>query len=184
MLRRMPHSIRRKADSRLGRRAQRPQRVCLHVQEIHFVSWLPQLSRDDQMIWLVLLALVLMLTRLFTIGNAQSNGKKLPTNLIRNASSKDVVGTKSTAGPARSPTAIDPLSHVRLQYMLVPYHRLSLSHRMPHCPTSGALYGLADACTSTFSKGPTLRILYLRNYEIVAPRKFQMLRLEAQPLLI
>jgi hypothetical protein len=77
--------------------------------------------KDDQIIWFLLLALALMLTRVFATGNTQSNGKKLPINLIRNASSKDTSGAKPNLAPAGPSTAIDPLSHVSLRQLQVSY---------------------------------------------------------------
>lgn len=64
---------------------------------------------------LVFIAFVLMLTRLFDSGNAQTNGKKSPIKLIRNNTTiKEGNGSKPTSPAAVRPsTAIDPLSHVR-----------------------------------------------------------------------
>lgn len=80
-------------------------------------------TKDDQMIWLLFLALLLvrMLTGVFTTGNTQSNGKKSPINLIRNASSKDASVAKPSPAPGRPSTAIDPLSHVRSRLLQVSY---------------------------------------------------------------
>ena len=72
--------------------------------------------RHDLMIWLLVAVATLMLMTLLTAGNAQSNTKKSPVKVIRNnTSSKDgnVEVPSTPPAPARPPTAIDPLSHVR-----------------------------------------------------------------------
>jgi hypothetical protein len=78
-----------------------------------FSTWVQD---DPMLLSLVFIAFVLMLTRLFESGNAQTNGKKSPIKLIRNNTNiKEGNGTKPTspAAAVRPSTAIDPLSHVR-----------------------------------------------------------------------
>jgi hypothetical protein len=67
--------------------------------------------------WLVFLALALMLTGAFAVGNAAQsniNPKKPPVKVTRNASNRESNGAKPSSPTARPPTAIDPLSQVRL----------------------------------------------------------------------
>jgi hypothetical protein len=81
-------------------------------------SWSAQ---DGPMPWLVFLALALMLTGV-TLGNAAQsniNPKKPPVKVTRNPSNRESNGAKPSSPTARPPTAIDPLSHVRLPYLLI-----------------------------------------------------------------
>lgn len=82
------------------------------------------------MLFLLLLLVMLVLTcGATTSGNTQTNGKRSPIKQFRSTPNKDANGGKSTP-PARPPTAIDPLSHVRipLVYVVVPIIILAILH--------------------------------------------------------
>jgi hypothetical protein len=134
------------------------------------------------MIWLLILALVIMLTRVFTTGNTQSNGKKSPINLIRNASSKDASVSKPTPAPGRPSTAIDPLSHVRSRLLQLSYIGLPISNMRKHIQNQRSQF--ANFMNSTSSRGPIQKITYLKSYGIAGDRRVQTLKLEAQQVLI
>jgi hypothetical protein len=167
-----PHP-RRTADNQLVRGALHLQKVCRFGYEVFSKSdGFYSSVKDDQMIWLLLLALALMLTRVFGTGNTQPNGKKLPINLIRNGSSKDASGAKPTLAPARPSTAIDPLSHVRFQQLQVSY----ISPPLPNIRkdyTHNRPRWRANVSNSTFSRGLIPKIPYPRSCGTAGGRRVQ-----------
>src|SRR5436190_16909200 len=78
---------------------------------------------------------VLMLTAASLVDNGQRDGQKPPLKLVRNQSGKNGTLSKPSLSPTpeRSPTAIDPLSHVRVPTTSLMPHPPATARRESGC---------------------------------------------------